>query len=50
MQCQYCDSFITPYPTDGLCPNCGAKLPPDNTPKELKAGAKKICVTMFEAK
>jgi len=33
MQCQYCDSFITPYPADGLCPNCGAKLPPDNTPK-----------------
>lgn len=33
MQCQYCDSFITPYPEDGICPNCGAKLPPDNTPK-----------------
>ena len=33
MQCQYCDSFITLYPADGICPNCGAKLPPDNTPK-----------------
>ena len=32
MQCQYCDSHITPYPENGLCPNCGAVLPPDPTP------------------
>ena len=32
MRCLYCDSSITPYPADGICPNCGAKLPPDNTP------------------
>lgn len=32
MQCEYCDSFITPYPSDGLCPNCGAKLPPQEVP------------------
>ena len=33
MQCQYCDSHITPYPKNGLCPNCGAILPPDDAPK-----------------
>ena len=27
MRCLYCDSFITDYPTDGICPNCGGKLP-----------------------
>lgn len=33
MQCQFCDSHISPYPQNGICPNCGAVLPPDNTPK-----------------
>ena len=28
MRCAYCDSYISPYPADGICPNCGAKLPP----------------------
>lgn len=32
MQCLYCDSHIHPHPADGLCPNCGARLPADNTP------------------
>ena len=32
MKCLYCDSHITPYPANGLCPNCGAALPPDDTP------------------
>lgn len=33
MQCEYCGSFITPYPANGICPNCCAVLPPDDTPK-----------------
>lgn len=33
MQCLYCDCYISPYPADGICPNCGAPLPPDDTPK-----------------
>jgi len=32
MKCLYCDSHIHPYPANGICPNCGAALPPDNTP------------------
>ena len=32
MQCLYCDSHIHPYPADGICPNCGARLPADNAP------------------
>lgn len=32
MQCLYCDSQIDPYPPNGICPNCGAKLRPDDTP------------------
>lgn len=35
MKCEYCDSIIEPIPTDGICPNCGAKLPqnaPTRTP------------------
>lgn len=28
MRCSYCGSNITPYPGDGICPNCGGQLPP----------------------
>ena len=28
MYCEFCGSFISPYPSDGTCPNCGGKLPP----------------------
>ena len=33
MRCEYCGSFIRPYPANGICPNCNAVLPPDDTPK-----------------
>ena len=33
MKCEYCGSFISPYPANGICPNCCAVLPPDDTPK-----------------
>ena len=32
MRCLYCDSFITDYPANGLCPNCCGKLPPPPPP------------------
>lgn len=32
MKCLYCDSHITVCPANGLCPNCGAVLPPDDAP------------------
>lgn len=28
MRCTYCESVIAEYPDDGLCPNCGGRLPP----------------------
>ena len=34
MKCLYCDSHITVYPANGLCPNCGAALPPSDSPAE----------------
>ena len=28
MRCTYCEAVITEYPDNGICPNCGGRLPP----------------------
>ena len=28
MRCLYCEVEVTEYPSTGICPRCGAKLPP----------------------
>lgn len=28
MHCTYCETEITQYPDNGICPSCGGKLPP----------------------
>ena len=32
MQCEFCDSHITDYPSNGICPHCGARLPQKKVP------------------
>ena len=28
MRCSYCETEITQYPANGICPSCGGRLPP----------------------
>ena len=31
MRCEYCDCEVTTYPDDGICTQCGGRLPPKRT-------------------
>ena len=34
MRCLYCEVEVTDYPKNGICPQCGGRLPPKPAPKQ----------------
>lgn len=42
MRCLYCEVEVTAYPENGICPQCGGRLPPK--PKAVQPPVQKIYV------